>query len=119
MARHSVAAGIPEGALFGGHSPTPYRHPAGIHAPRHPTSCGLLAFGGRVIAGNGLDVDQARPRLHLPRQEREVLPQRMALEPGRQVDVAYAGVPVELEPEHLPRLPLVPVGATEDLDDRF
>ena len=40
-----------------------------------------------VAAGHGLDVDDARPRLHAPGEQREVLAQRVALELARQVEV--------------------------------
>ena len=36
-----------------------------------------------VVAGHGLDVDDARPRLHPAGEQREVLAQRVALEVGR------------------------------------
>ena len=64
-----------------------------------------------VLVGHGLDVDDARPRLHLAGEEREVLAQRVALELARQVEVDEVRVADEGDAEHLPGLPLVPVGA--------
>ena len=75
-----------------------------------------MALLGDFLAGHRLDVDQAGPGLDLPGQEREVLAQGVALELGRQVEVAHPGVAVEADAEHLPALPLVPVGAGIDRD---
>ena len=74
--------------------------------PRH-----ARRFAVAVFAGHRLDVDEARPRLHLAREQREVLAQRVALELEREVEVTQRGMTVELDAEHLPRLALVPVGA--------
>ena len=69
-----------------------------------------------VVAGQRLDVDDARPRLDHAGQQREVLAQRVALELGRQVHVAQVGVAGEPDAEHLVGLALVPVGAGVDRD---
>ena len=79
---------------------------------RSPRLGGVL--GRFVLAGHGLDVDDAGPRLHPPGQQREVLAQRVALELAGQVEVGQVGVALEDDAEHLPRLALVPVGAGVD-----
>ena len=83
----------------------------GAHAgapPRGAVGCGGVVV---VLAGHRLDVDEAGPRLHHARQQREVLAQRVALELRREVEVAQRGVAVEHDAVHLPALALVPVGA--------
>src|SRR5207248_903045 len=65
-----------------------------------------LFCGGQV-----LHVDDARPRLHLAGEEREVLAQREPLEVAGEVNVAQVGMALEVEAVHLPRLPLVPLAA--------
>src|SRR4051794_40026312 len=107
------------------HRPSPELAPEG-----RPPAPGWWSFGctpfflrGTVVAGHRLDVDEPGPRLHFAREQGEVLAQRVALELGRQVDVAQARVAGELEAVHLPALALVPVGTGIDgdprLDDRF
>src|SRR5688572_17015497 len=66
---------------------------------------GLVTFALAVALGlarQGLDVDDARPRLHHAGDQRVVLPEGMALEVARQVDVAQVGVAGEPEAVHLP-----------------
>ena len=70
------------------------------------------AVGVTVVpAGQELDVNDAGPGLHPTGQQWVVLAQRVPLEVGRKVDVDLVGVAPERDAEHLPRLPLVPVGA--------
>src|SRR5690606_8785682 len=57
------------------------------------------------------------PRLRHPRGEHEVLAERVTLEPVRQQQRAQVRVALEDHPEHLIRLPLVPVRAAEDTGD--
>src|SRR5450432_741933 len=61
-------------------SPTP--------AERAPASTVLgsrVLLRGGVVAGHALDVDEAGPRLHLAREQGEVLAQRVAFELRREV----------------------------------
>src|SRR5439155_18822059 len=51
------------------------------------------------------------PRLHLAREQRVVLAQRVPLELEREVEVTQRGMTVECDAEHLPGLALVPIGA--------
>ena len=67
---------------------------------------------------HGLDVDDAWPWFDHPGQQREVLAQRVALELGREVDVAQVGMAVEADAEHLVGLTFVPVGPGVDGDPR-
>ena len=64
---------------------------------RSPRRGRLVALGvlGVVLTGHRLDVDEAGPGLHLTREQREVLAQRVALELRREVEVAQARVAVE------------------------
>ena len=78
---------------------------------------GVLGRG--LLGRHRLDVDDARPRLDHPGQQREVLAQRVALELRRQVHVAQVGVAGEADAEHLVGLPLVPVGAGVDGEPRL
>ena len=83
-----------------------------VGAGRHDAStarCGVLAFG--IFTRHRLDVDEPGPRLHLAREQRVVLAQRVALELERQIEVTQRGMTVERDAEHLPGLALVPVGA--------
>src|SRR5690349_14949283 len=82
-------------------------------AARAPRGVAAYSFLGLfvVLARHGLDVDETGPRLHLAREEREVLAQRVPLEVARQVEMPQVRVAVEHEAVHLPALTLVPVGA--------
>ena len=62
--------------------------------PRSPSA----AVGVVALTGHGLDVDEAGPRLHDPREQREVLAQRVPLELRREVEVAQAGWPSNTMP---------------------
>ena len=77
---------------------------------------GLFVLG--VLAGHGLDVDDAGPRLHDPREQRELLAERVPLELGREVDVAQVGVALEGDAEHLVGLALVPGRTGVDVGPR-
>ncbi len=82
----------------------------GRHSRTSLGGVGSRVVGTRGLARHRLDVDETRPRLHLAREQREVLAQRMAFELGRKVEVTQARMTVEDDAVHLPRLALVPVG---------
>ena len=83
----------------------------GAHALASAAAALGVGVGVVALTGHGLDVDEARPRLHDAREQREVLAQRVPLELRREVEVAQRGMAVEHEAVHLPALALVPVGA--------
>ena len=95
----------------------------GVGLVGHRVLGGQLAgdgvLGRGLLGRHRLDVDDARPRLDHPGQQREVLAQRVALELRRQVHVAQVGVAGEGDAEHLVGLPLVPVGAGVDGEPRL
>src|SRR3954454_9668596 len=71
-----------------------------------------LGVGVLRLSGKRLDVDDARPRLQHAREQREVLPEWMALETGRQVDVAQIRAPGEVDSKYLVSPAFVQVGAS-------
>src|SRR5215218_5058472 len=83
--------------------PTPVPSAAWNAAPPPLSSSLATALLPRLLG--------ARPWLGLPGQQGELLAEREALELLRQQQLGQVGVPVEDDPEQLPGLPLVPVGA--------
>ena len=108
---------VGERRVRGAHDSTP--DSAAASAAAASPSASSPALVRRRFVGHRLDVDEARPRLHDTRQQREVLAQRMPLELRREIEVAQRRMALEDDAEHLPALALVPVGAGVDRHPRL
>ena len=78
----------------------------------------LLGLEAQVLLPTVEVLARHRERAQLGAARRRLLAQRVPLPPGRREEAGEVRVPADVDPEHVPDLALVPVGAGPDAGDR-